>query len=175
MFSFARVQVLLDVASSSPRTLIVELEGEDSLEVEVQYESIPCSKCLSPGHLPTKCPYKKKPGLMKTPAQAAVLITPSTLEVCGLETEASFQAPPATIAFASTNSKDSDSAHVKEAHPKELAIQNSQVTLDTLYPFANHPSDPASLGLLKWTAPPLSSASHHPPIFAIILCHSNPN
>ena len=145
MFSFARGQVLLDVASFSPRTLTVELEGEDSIKVEVQCESIPCSECLSTGHLPTKCPYRKKPGLMNTPSQAAVLIAPSTPKVRGSEVEASFQAPPDIVAFTSTNSRDSGPAQVIEAHHKKLATQNSQVTLDTFSPSTNHSSDLASL------------------------------
>ncbi|KAJ8632849.1 hypothetical protein MRB53_026185 [Persea americana] len=68
MFSFARVQVLPNVVSSSPGTLTVKLEGEDIVEVEVQYESILCSQCLSARHLSTKCPFIMKPGLLKTHA-----------------------------------------------------------------------------------------------------------
>ncbi|KAJ8650247.1 hypothetical protein MRB53_003270 [Persea americana] len=80
MLSFARVQVLLDVARSSPRLLTVALEGEESVNVEVQYESIPCSECPSAGHLSTKCPFKLKPRLLKTPAQDAVPTAPTTIE-----------------------------------------------------------------------------------------------
>ncbi|KAJ8640040.1 hypothetical protein MRB53_016734 [Persea americana] len=94
MFSFARVQVLLNVARSSPSTLFVDLEGEDSVEVEVQYESIPCSKCLSAGHLSIKCPFKMKPGLMKTPTQATVLVATLTSQDFGPDDGDSHQASP---------------------------------------------------------------------------------
>lgn len=119
MFSFAKVQVLLNVASSSPRTLIVNLEGEDSVEVEVQYESIPCSKCLSASHLSTKCPFRMKPGLLKTPAQAAVLIAPTTSEDLGSEEGASLQVSSAPESTILTNSGDSRSVSDLEVSPQD--------------------------------------------------------
>ncbi|KAJ8629856.1 hypothetical protein MRB53_023179 [Persea americana] len=78
MLSFAIVQVLLDVARASPRLLTMELEGEDSVIVEVQYERIPCSECLSAGHQSSTCPFGSKPGLVKTPAQDPMLIVPTS-------------------------------------------------------------------------------------------------
>lgn len=66
--------MLLNVANTPPQTLSVDLEGEGSVQVEVQYESIPCSECVSAGHLSAKCPFRQRPGLLKTPAQDAVLI-----------------------------------------------------------------------------------------------------
>lgn len=74
MLSFAKVQVLMDVARPTPRLLIVDLEGEDTVEVEVQCENIPCFECLSVGHLSTKYSFRTKPNLLKTPAQVALLI-----------------------------------------------------------------------------------------------------
>lgn len=138
MFSFARVQVLLNVATSSPRTITVELEGEESIEAGVQYESIPCSECLSARHISTKCPFRMKPGLLKTPAQATILIVSSTSEDLGPETDVSLQAPPATevrpqvppltTAFAFTDPRDSGSTPILEVLPKEQGIQNLQVS-----------------------------------------------
>ncbi|XXG57223.1 hypothetical protein AAC387_Pa03g4436 [Persea americana] len=80
MLSFARVQVLLDVARANPRLLIVELEGEDSVTVEVQYERFPCSECLLDGHQSSKCPFSSKSGLVKTPTIDPVLIVPTSQE-----------------------------------------------------------------------------------------------
>ncbi|KAJ8635546.1 hypothetical protein MRB53_009843 [Persea americana] len=56
MFSFARVQVLLIVASSFPRTLSVDLEGEDLVEVEVQCEAIPAQNVSRPAISPLSAP-----------------------------------------------------------------------------------------------------------------------
>ncbi|KAJ8641937.1 hypothetical protein MRB53_018631 [Persea americana] len=97
MLSFARVQVLLDVARSSLRLLTVELEGEDSVDVEVQYENIPYSECFSAGHLSTKCPFRMKPRLLKTPAQAAVLIAPTTSGDSGIVKGANLQDSPVHV------------------------------------------------------------------------------
>ncbi|RWR87682.1 hypothetical protein CKAN_01663600 [Cinnamomum micranthum f. kanehirae] len=81
MLSFARVLVYLDMAKACPRSLLVDLEGDATVEVEVLYENIPCSACLSAGHLSTKCPYTVKPALLKSLVQTALLqITTNTAE-----------------------------------------------------------------------------------------------
>ncbi|KAJ8615420.1 hypothetical protein MRB53_034792 [Persea americana] len=83
MLSYARVLVNLDVAKSYPRFLSVELESDATLEVEVLYENIPYSECLSTGHLSTNCPYRVKLALLKSPTQAALLKTPPTIVDAG--------------------------------------------------------------------------------------------
>eukprot|EP00268_Persea_americana_P013385 TRINITY_DN15864_c0_g1_i2.p1 TRINITY_DN15864_c0_g1~~TRINITY_DN15864_c0_g1_i2.p1 ORF type:complete len:225 (+),score=34.96 TRINITY_DN15864_c0_g1_i2:865-1539(+) len=71
ILSYARVLVNLDVAKPSPNSISVHLEGEGVavVEVDVQYENIPCSECLFAGHLTAGCPYAVKPGLLKLPAK----------------------------------------------------------------------------------------------------------
>ncbi|KAJ8618135.1 hypothetical protein MRB53_014321 [Persea americana] len=58
-------------AGPSPNSISVHLEGEGVavVEVDVQYENIPCSECLFAGHLTAGCPYAVKPGLLKLPAK----------------------------------------------------------------------------------------------------------
>ncbi|XXG47182.1 hypothetical protein AAC387_Pa02g1863 [Persea americana] len=73
ILSYARVLVNLDVGKPGPSLLLVELEGDEAVEVEVLYENIPCSECLSSGHLQAKCPYLHKPGLLKTSISAPPL------------------------------------------------------------------------------------------------------
>ncbi|KAJ8640538.1 hypothetical protein MRB53_017232 [Persea americana] len=101
MLSYNRVLLNLDVAKSSPRSLTVELEGDEIVEVQVQYENIPCSECLSAGHLSINCPFRVKPSLLTTPVQAALLNTPTTSAISGtvLEPEASAKGsqPPVAI------------------------------------------------------------------------------
>ncbi|KAJ8633582.1 hypothetical protein MRB53_026918 [Persea americana] len=87
MLFFARVQVLMDVAKESPSHLTVDLEGEGAVEVEVQYENIPCSECLSTGHLSSKCPFTHRPGLIKTSALADLPITPISARSAGSVSE----------------------------------------------------------------------------------------
>ncbi|XXG85956.1 hypothetical protein AAC387_Pa11g0950 [Persea americana] len=48
-----------------PHSISVDLEGDTKVEVEVQYENIPCSECLSAGHLTGKCPFVLKRGILK--------------------------------------------------------------------------------------------------------------
>ena len=93
MLSFVRVQVLLDVTRASSRHLTVELEGENSVIVEVQYERIPYSECLSVGHQSFTCPFSSKPNPVKTPAPDPVLIVPSSSWDPRIEKGASLQAP----------------------------------------------------------------------------------
>ncbi|XXG63633.1 hypothetical protein AAC387_Pa05g1774 [Persea americana] len=101
MLSYNRVLLNLDVAKSSPRSLTVELEGDEIVEVQVQYENIPCSECLSAGHLSINCPFRVKPSLLTTPVQAALLNTPTTSAISGtvLEPKASAKGsqPPVAI------------------------------------------------------------------------------
>lgn len=66
MLSYARVLVNLDVASVSPSSITVELEGDVIMDVAVQYENVPCAKCLSSGHISPKCPFRLKSGLLPT-------------------------------------------------------------------------------------------------------------
>lgn len=73
---------------------MVEIEAEDIVEVEVQYESIPCFECLLACHLSTKCPSKMKPSLLKTPAQEPILITLNTSEDLGSKDVASHLVSP---------------------------------------------------------------------------------
>ncbi|KAJ8617592.1 hypothetical protein MRB53_013778 [Persea americana] len=49
-----------------------DLEGDDKVEVEVQYENIPYSECLSAGHLIAKCPFTFKHGILRAPASASI-------------------------------------------------------------------------------------------------------
>ena len=86
MLSYTRVLVNLDVAKSGPRSLAVELEGDAVMEVEVLHENIPCSECLSAGHLSAKCPFTMKPALLKTPSTAILLKSPPT-SVVGKDSE----------------------------------------------------------------------------------------
>ncbi|KAJ8638549.1 hypothetical protein MRB53_012816 [Persea americana] len=80
MLSFARVQVLLDVARAIPRLLTVELEA---------------------GYQSYKCPFSSKPGLMKTLATDPVLIVPTSSGDPRKEKGASLQhhAPPPPPSF----------------------------------------------------------------------------
>lgn len=55
------------------------------MEVKVLYENISCSQCLSVGHLSTKCPYRVKPALLKSPSQAALLKTPPITDEVGTD------------------------------------------------------------------------------------------
>lgn len=71
LLSFARVLVNLNVAEVNPRYITVEMEGDEKVEVEVQCENIPCSSCLSAGHLSTKCPFRDKPALLPSPVLAS--------------------------------------------------------------------------------------------------------
>ncbi|KAJ8615272.1 hypothetical protein MRB53_034644 [Persea americana] len=71
-----RVLVNLDVSKPGPNSISVELEGQDTAEVEILYENIPCSDCLSAGHLIAKCPFSTKPPLLKSP-QTNQLLGPS--------------------------------------------------------------------------------------------------
>ncbi|KAJ8627311.1 hypothetical protein MRB53_020618 [Persea americana] len=99
MFSFTRVLVLLNVAIPSPKTLSVDLEGEGIVQVEVQYESIPCSECLSASHLSTQCPFRMRPDLLKNPAQKVVLIAPPTYGDLESKEGANLQVSPTPEVF----------------------------------------------------------------------------
>ncbi|KAJ8645020.1 hypothetical protein MRB53_006768 [Persea americana] len=55
-----------DVASVSPSSITVELEGDVIMDVAVQYENVPCAECLSSGHISPKCPFRLKSGLLPT-------------------------------------------------------------------------------------------------------------
>lgn len=68
--------VNLDVGKPSPNSISVDLEGGPVVEVDVQYENIPCSECLSAGHLTAGCPYAVKPGLLKLPAKVIQMENP---------------------------------------------------------------------------------------------------
>ncbi|KAJ8648918.1 hypothetical protein MRB53_001941 [Persea americana] len=72
MLSFARILVNLELAKPNPNSLVVELEGHTVVEVEVLYENIPCSSCLSAGHMSAMCPFSSKPSLLKTPSTVKV-------------------------------------------------------------------------------------------------------
>ncbi|KAJ8634970.1 hypothetical protein MRB53_009237 [Persea americana] len=50
----------------------VVLEGDANVEVEVQYENIPCSECLSACHIPAECPFAANPGILRTPLATIV-------------------------------------------------------------------------------------------------------
>ncbi|XXG67040.1 hypothetical protein AAC387_Pa06g0474 [Persea americana] len=50
MLSYAKVLVNLDVSKPGPSCLLVELEGESSVEVTIIYENVPSSGCFSTGH-----------------------------------------------------------------------------------------------------------------------------
>ncbi|XXG45984.1 hypothetical protein AAC387_Pa02g0929 [Persea americana] len=80
ILSYARVLVNLDVGKPGPRLLTIEMEGEYAIEVEVLYENVPCSKCLSVGHLQAKCPYTSKPSILKTPTTSASFSKPVPLD-----------------------------------------------------------------------------------------------
>lgn len=58
----------LDVSIPSPKSILVVLEGEEMVEVEDQYENIPCSQCLLAGHRTTKCLFVEKLGILRTPS-----------------------------------------------------------------------------------------------------------
>ncbi|XXG73649.1 hypothetical protein AAC387_Pa07g2531 [Persea americana] len=77
MLSYARVLVNLDVATVSPSSIPVELEGDAVVDVKVLYENIPCADCLSTGHISSKCPLIAKPGLLSPPATAILQKNPS--------------------------------------------------------------------------------------------------
>ncbi|XXG85934.1 hypothetical protein AAC387_Pa11g0929 [Persea americana] len=79
ILSYARVLVNFDVGKPGARLLSVDMEGEGVVEVEVLYENIPCSECLSSGHLQAKCPFTHKLGIWKTPTPAPSL-QPVSLE-----------------------------------------------------------------------------------------------
>ncbi|KAJ8640544.1 hypothetical protein MRB53_017238 [Persea americana] len=157
MFSFARVQVLLNVGSSFPRSLTIELEGEGTVEVDVQYESIPCSNCLSVGHLSTQCPFKMKPGLMKTPAPPSPNSGPA-------DPPSPDSGPvddgPADVASApdAGNPMVHGSSQDLEDHPKEQGFQTIQVTLLST---AISPPDsaflPSTLGQFRTSSLPFSA------------------
>ncbi|XXG76634.1 hypothetical protein AAC387_Pa08g0941 [Persea americana] len=68
MLSYARVLVNLDATKLGPNFLIVELEGDATVEVEVLYENVLCSDCFSTGHLSAKCPFSNKPALSTPPS-----------------------------------------------------------------------------------------------------------
>lgn len=51
MLSYARVLVNLDVTKSGPNSLTLEPEEDATVEVEVQYENVPCFDCHSASHL----------------------------------------------------------------------------------------------------------------------------
>ncbi|KAJ8619846.1 hypothetical protein MRB53_028375 [Persea americana] len=72
MMSFARILVNLDLSKPYPNSVSVALEGDTVVEVEVLYENIPCSSCLSAGHLVEVCPFSSKPVLLKSPSAAAL-------------------------------------------------------------------------------------------------------
>lgn len=85
MLYFARVLVNLDVKMTGPGVLVVELEGDTVVEVEVQYENVPRSKCLSASHLSRKWPFSAaKPPLLKTPTLSP---QPQTVPVTSTDTE----------------------------------------------------------------------------------------
>ncbi|KAJ8636810.1 hypothetical protein MRB53_011077 [Persea americana] len=79
--------ILLSIASSVvPRKLFVELEGDTAVDVEVHYENVPCSECLSVGHLSGKCLFSAtKPALLKT--SIASLLQPQPAPVTGIDSE----------------------------------------------------------------------------------------
>lgn len=56
-----------DVTNPNPKSISVDLKGDAKVEVDVQYENIPCSECLSAGHLTAKCPFAAKRGILRTP------------------------------------------------------------------------------------------------------------
>lgn len=69
---YARVLVNLDVAIPNPNSIAVVLEGDANVEVEVQYENIPCSECLSACHITAECPFAANPGILRTPLATIV-------------------------------------------------------------------------------------------------------
>ncbi|KAJ8643662.1 hypothetical protein MRB53_005410 [Persea americana] len=79
-----------------------------------------------------------KPGLMKTPAQAAILIPPTPSQEFGLGVDASLQAPTATeihptttVISATSDYGASSPASVSEAPHKRQSSQNLQVSRET--------------------------------------------
>ncbi|KAJ8630519.1 hypothetical protein MRB53_023842 [Persea americana] len=73
ILSFARILVNLDVATPCPKFISVDLEGDGMVEVEIQYDNIPCSECLSAGHLSDKCPFSIKSGILRKLPSAQLL------------------------------------------------------------------------------------------------------
>ncbi|KAJ8644313.1 hypothetical protein MRB53_006061 [Persea americana] len=67
ILSYDRVLANLDVSNLLPYSISVDLEADAKVEVELQYENIPCSKCLSAGHLTAKCPFASKRGTLRKP------------------------------------------------------------------------------------------------------------
>ena len=62
----------LDLSNPYPYSIFVDLEGDAKVEVEVQYENIPYSECLSAGHLTAKCPFAFKCRILRAPASASI-------------------------------------------------------------------------------------------------------
>lgn len=79
--------------------LSVELEGDRVVEVEVLYENIPWSSCLSASHVSSLCSYASKPRLLKTPLAAAQLHSTGNLKalVTGSNTSTIAAAVPVTL------------------------------------------------------------------------------
>lgn len=68
ILSYVKILVNLDVATPCPKSISVDLEGDVTVEVEIQYENIPSLECFSAGHLTDKYPFTAKLGLLRRPA-----------------------------------------------------------------------------------------------------------
>lgn len=83
--TYARVQVELNLLKELLSEIWPEMEEDDSIPIHIEYENLPCSKCLIPGHHPKFCPSEpkssdkqsiKQPTLPHPSAQAGILGPP---------------------------------------------------------------------------------------------------
>lgn len=58
MLGFARLLVEVDISKPLPSLIWIDLEGEEPIDISVEYENLRCSHCLFPGHSESICPQR---------------------------------------------------------------------------------------------------------------------
>ncbi|XXG76420.1 hypothetical protein AAC387_Pa08g0775 [Persea americana] len=74
ILTFAGVLVNIDLSKPKREYIIVDLQGEKELEIDIEYETIPCPHCLIVGHNKQSRPFSQRD---PSKASASIVSVPS--------------------------------------------------------------------------------------------------
>lgn len=60
LLTYARLNVEVDLSKDLPSLIWIDQEDSNPIEISVEYENLPCSSCLLPGHGANSCPQSVK-------------------------------------------------------------------------------------------------------------------